>query len=488
MAKPKSIHQIDVVDEPRDARRARRLSRTCWLLSCLMVLALGGCRHIDNAQVDVLESELRKQEDYIYELEEYLMEYSEKLRQARAMQCETVMPPKSAPNAVSSGEPTLDVDTVKRPTLPMNGRNKLAPAAKPSLPAPSATTEAPPAGAAAIPPATLEVEPAPPAEEINPDEMEAPALEIGPGVQASPFKKTFESAEAPLLIPDPIDYQADDDELAAGSARPNQVEEPSEADPETAAPQLAAPQVNAERLSADHLQIRRVFAERPEPDGEAIASLLVVIETLNATDEPVGADGGASLMIMNRDESGAMRRVERWDFTPEETAAAWQSSQLGDGLHLELPLAEAQLPGGALELWARVLAADGRKLLTQIPLEPTQLVSMADFNAEESLAAKEPAAPTPETRLTEPMPTDISAEDEVAVSAIAKTAAEASKPAWRASSVRLDDARVESFATTAGGPTARVASSSTESTTKPAWKRSATAGAAEAKRDWAPFR
>lgn len=489
MAKPKSIQLINVAGERRNARRARRLSRTCWLLSCLMVSALGGCRHIDNAQVDVLESELRKQEDYIYELEEYLMEYSEKLRQARAMQCETAISPKSASNATSSGEPTLDVDTVKRPTLPMNGRNKLAPAAKPSLPAPPATTEAPSAGAAATPPETLEVEPALPAEEINPDEMEAPALEIGPGVQASPFKKTFESAEAPLLIPDPIDYQADDDELAAGSARPNQVEEPNEADPVTAAaPLLAAPQVNSERLSADHLQIRRVFAERPEPDGEAIASLLVVIETLNATDEPVGADGGASLMIMKRDESGAMRRVERWDFTPEETAAAWQSSQLGDGLHLELPLAEAQLPGGELELWARVLAADGRKLLTQIPLEPTQLVSMADFNAEESLAAKEPAAPTPETRLTEPMPTDVSTEDEVAVSAIAKTAAEASKPAWRASSVRLDDARVESFATTAGGPTARVASSSTESTTKPTWKRSATAGAAEAKREWAPFR
>jgi hypothetical protein len=137
----------------------------------------------------VLESELRKQEDYIYELEEYLMEYSEKLRQARAMQCETAVAPKSGSSGSSITEPTLDVDSVKRPTLPMNGRNKLAPAAKPSLPAPPATTEAPPASAEALPDAEEPATPA--AEEVAPDAMEAPALEIGPGVQALPFKKTL---------------------------------------------------------------------------------------------------------------------------------------------------------------------------------------------------------------------------------------------------------------------------------------------------------
>jgi hypothetical protein len=190
-------------------------------------------------------------------------------------------------------------------------------------------------------------------------------------------------------------------------------------------------------------------------------------------------------MIMTRDDSGAMRRVERWDFTPEETAAAWQSSQLGDGLHLELPLAKSQLPPGELELWARVVAADGRKLLTQIPLEPTQLASMADFNAEGSLAAEGSIAPTPAAPVAEPLPSDEPSDNQVAVSSITKTVATEPKPTWRPSSVRLNENRVEGYATTAGGPAARVASSSSESSDKPTWKRSA-AGAT--KRDWTPFR
>lgn len=498
MAEPNSNNLTKVADDRRDAHRAQRLSRAVGLLACLAISAFAGCRHIDNAQVDVLESELRKQEDYIYELEEYLMEYSEKLRQARAMQCETAVTPKSGSSGSSIAEPTLDVDSVKRPTLPMNGRNKLAPAAKPSLPAPPATTEAPPAGAEALPAAEEPATPA--AEEVAPDSMEAPTLEIGPGVQALPFKKTFESAEAPLLIPDPIDYQAEelvaeatslekseaDSGLAASAAsQAEQLNVPNQS--AESAPLLAAPQVNAERLSADHLQIRRIFAERPEAEAEAISSLLIVVEALNATDEPVGAEGGASLMIMTRDDSGVMRRVERWDFTAEETAAAWQSSQLGDGLHLELPLAKSRLPEGELELWARVVGADGRKLLTQVPLEPTQLASMADFNAEESLAA-ESSTPTPLAPIAEPTPNDEPSDNQIAASSITKTVAEEPKPTWRASSVKLNENRVEGFATTAGGPVARVASSATESSAKPTWKRSAAAAAGETKRDWAPFR
>jgi hypothetical protein len=184
-----------------------------------------------------------------------------------------------------------------------------------------------------------------------------------------------------------------------------------------------------------------------------------------------------------------MRRVERWDFTSEETASAWQSSQLGDGLHLELPLAKSEFADGDLELWARVVTADGRKLLTQIPFEPTQLASMADFNAEESLAADESVTPNQAAPIAEPIPLEKPADNQVAMAPITKTAAEEAKPTWRASSVRLNENRVEGFATTAGGPIARVASTATESSgAKPAWKRSSAAAAGETKRDWAPFR
>ena len=78
--------------------------------------------------------------------------------------------------------------------------------------------------------------------------------------------------------------------------------------------------------------------------------------------------------------SETLKRVDRWDFTAEETQAAWQSSQLGDGLHLELPLGETVLPEGPLELWVRLVNAEGKKLLTRLPfavgdLQPLDMAS-----------------------------------------------------------------------------------------------------------------
>ena len=126
--------------------------------------------------------------------------------------------------------------------------------------------------------------------------------------------------------------------------------------------------------------------------------------------------------------------------------------------------------------------------VTQIPFEPTQLASMADFNAEAALATSESEATPPTAAALEPIPMEEPADNQVAVAPITKTSAEEVKPTWRASSVRLNENRVEGFATTAGGPVARVASTATESSGKATWKRSSTAAAGETKRDWAPFR
>ena len=82
-------------------------------------------------------------------------------------------------------------------------------------------------------------------------------------------------------------------------------------------------------------------------------------------------------MVMQGDPESP-DRIKRWDFTAEETAAAWQTSHFGDGLHLELPLEVAQLPAGPCELWVRLEAADGSKLLAQVPLEATTLATMED--------------------------------------------------------------------------------------------------------------
>jgi hypothetical protein len=449
------------------------------------IATLGGCRNLDNAQVDVLERELRQQEDYIYELEDYLIEYSEKLRHARMAQCPPGVSTKSTGAAPRTPlrEPTLDEDPVTRPTLPLNGRNKLQ--APPAAPMSDPASEAPPASTSApteAPPAEPEI--APPAEQVDPESLEAPELQIGP-VGATTTEDSPVAA-APLLIPDPVDYQT------GGEAPPT---DPSVATTNAAAePQLAGPQNGSPRLSAKELKIRKIFTQ-PAADEGSPGSLLVVVEAVNATDEPVDAVGAASIMVMTRDESGKPQKVERWDFSAEETAAAWQSSHLGDGLHLELPLTKPELPEGELELWARVAADDGAKLLTSTDdpfrFDAAKLASLENAKSDTALAATEPAEPTPLEPTSAP-PANVAADDKARI-------AEAPKPQWRKSTVQLESDRVEGVATTAGnkpaswttkpieGGAPKVASAPPKSNA-PKWKRSTRAATAESMPAWSAER
>jgi hypothetical protein len=461
------------------------LRATVVACGCITIAATCGCRNLDNAQIDVLERELRQQEDYIYELEDYLIEYSEKLRQARMAQCPPGQPVTKSGTGASRGrlpEPTIDEDPITRPSLPLNGRNKLT--NPPAAPMRDPTSEAPPAEPTVAPPA----ESAPPAEQIDPEALEAPELQIGPvgGTQIEPPA----IAATPLLIPDPVDYQTDGESQPPAST----VAATNVAAPE---PQLAAPQNNTPRLSAKELKIRRILTQ-PAPDANSAGSLLVVVEAVNATDEPVDAVGAASIMVMARDEAGNPRKVERWDFTAEETAAAWQSSHLGDGLHLELPITKPELPEGELELWARVVSDDGAKLLTSAD-DPCrfvahELASLDDAESDASLASTEQAEPTSadEAQPIAVASTEAKAEGKAAVS-------EAPKPQWRASNVRLDSDRVEGFATTAGSKPASWTTKPIEGTlpsiasapvkrSSPKWKRSTRAAAAESKPAWSAER
>lgn len=464
--------------------------------TCLALIAITGCRNLDNAQIDVMERELRKQEDYIYELEDYLIEYSEKLRQCRTDDCQPKSTGASTKANVLPGEPTLMDDRPKpKPPATTNPRKAIVPpqALPDRLPGPAADAPVDSAVEKAFEstePATPATDDAPAAEPVPspepdspatgaapepvaPEEMEPPALEIGPGVGQLPWGKQAaplaaapalppEGGDAaPLYIPDPVDYQAD-------------VQSPIEAESPAATAPGEPLLANSPRLSADHLSIRRIFREPPPEDASSTGSLLVVVEALNATNEPVDANGAASLMVMVRGEDDVRTPVDRWDFTAEETAAAWQSSHLGDGLHLELPLGDRELPAGELELWARVVDSGGGKLLNRrpFPFEAVRLASVDQAMDEASMIAAELPVEKlqPVAALPEP--------------AVAESPRGGASPAakWRASAERLDPDRVEDFASTA-------ADRQNGSTTEPAWKQSSTPTASSRNRsDWAPFR
>jgi hypothetical protein len=221
--------------------------------------------------------------------------------------------------------------------------------------------------------------------------MEAPDLEIGEPSGNLSWQRADQLAAAPedegaeepaAVLPSPAEYA-----VAAETAPIVDPTTPPEVTPQLPEPEtpVLPPVADEPRLPAEQLQVRWVFSQPATPDGES-PSLLAVVEALNAKQEPVEADGKISLMVMGSDESGGMRRIDRWDFTAEETAASWQTSRLGDGLHLQLPLGEASLPAEPLVLWARLVREDGTKLITSLSFEVDKLTAIEDAAAEVAAA------------------------------------------------------------------------------------------------------
>jgi hypothetical protein len=526
-------------------RFALRSSRFVFGVCAALALGLGGCRAVDNAQVDVLERELRQQEDYIYELEDYLIEYSEKLRSCRSCQPGMMVGSTSTATTKRGGgkEPTLARDPPQStaPRRP-NGSRVVPPIEDPLTPADAFDAqplEAPALPAAEAPPETTPSAPVTPipapsmTTPIDPAELEAPGLEIGPTSDlnwkgAAPIATMPPGDEAPPYIPDPADYQLDAETSAsaADTVAASQVDGPVALVNE--APQLVAPETTESgssaqptlpppsdpaRLVAERLQIRGVLRDRPETDGAPSRSLMVIVEALNATDEPVDANGEASLMVSRGETPESLQPVERWDFTADETQAAWQSSQLGDGLHLELPLAGA-LPDESMFLWVRLMTPDGQKLQAKVQFTARELATLeaalaaSDAPAVDSLTQTPPLG-TPETVATADAPlgqADAAATAAIPVVASAPVEDAATSSAagtqWRASNEPLNAGPVVASSSTVGGassggwttqapgrmpatPTPRVATASGS----PRWQQgSGEAPASELPRVWTPFR
>jgi hypothetical protein len=509
-------------------------SSSRWSLlacGCVALAALSGCRNLDNAQVDVLESQLRQQEDYIYELEDYLLEYSEKLRQARIAQHQATT--KSASGATASGEPHLMDDRPRAKSRPSTSKPKVIvapPTAAPAVVAPSTTLPGPAAepDEAALAPETLpaapaaepptEPEPAAGSEPVDPTELDVPDVEIGPLSRALPWRESpsapagAELAQAStdgetLVIPDPVDYEADAEPAPGDPTEPALAEAtgPALAAPLATAPLIAEPptaeaapavQTAAAPLPPAGLRVRQLFRDQPAEEGDSPQRLLAVIEAVDAEGNAVPAKGAASVMVMVRDETGARKALDRWDFTAEEAAAAWQQSPLGNGLHVELPLERGELPAGELELWARVMPAEGEKLLTPgaHPFEVVQLVTVEDASAAAASVAEnnsateatEMVAPSEAVTAAEATPLMVATAASDHSPSVSPQAAVARAATWRRSNQPIDVAQNEGFASTTGagrnGWKSRPIPASNTSDAK------ADAPKATARTDWQPFR
>ncbi len=480
----------------------------------LSLVASLGCRTTSDNQIDLLERELRVQEDYIYELEDYVVEYSDKLRN-----CRSCAPPQMAaysqevyePEFPSAIEPARDSKFESAPkyssrskSSPSRSRKSrrrqtakekaaVGPSLDPALEEPEEKTlkeTKPDVQEDVLPSPAVTPDPIP---EVAPEDLEAPDsldFELGEPVSewedaqpeehvaAAKFNARPRPKKLPrrnvLVIPDPVNFQSrifPAEELEGGPAEELAeelaVEEREELIDDDQVTETAA---LVDRV-AERLEVTQLFrgeGDELAPQNSSPQNLLTVVEALDANGEPVDLDGEVSLMVIQAKETAdgvAPKRLKRWNFSAEETTAAWQSSDLGDGLHLELPLEDLALPEAPLELWVRLVTADGRKLLTQLPFEPSHL---GDVAAEVPQSLSSGLVRT-ETETTQGNSTEELVEEfaESTNSLRTETASQeptieqpsveqvsADQPRWRASMQRTDRT-AEGFATTTSNRTTR---------------------------------
>jgi hypothetical protein len=99
-----------------------------------------------------------------------------------------------------------------------------------------------------------------------------------------------------------------------------------------------------------------------QPGDEGV---MVVVEPRDAQGKLVRSEGKLSLMVVDPQQEGVQGRIARWDFTPEETDAAWRKSLLGQGLHFELPWPNQPPQVDRLRLYVRLVTSSGQKILAE---------------------------------------------------------------------------------------------------------------------------
>ena len=375
---------------------------------------------MNDNQIDILERELRTQEDYIYELEDYVAEYSEKLRQCRCAHPQET----NIYSKFDSSKPDLAEERPKGNSRSRSQQKENSEDDDLLLPNDFEVSE-------------------PEIREILPEEIDIPedlGLDIGSPVSrfnredglkpVAPvaFQQSKGTRVGGVLIPDPAHFQ--NEEEVATFSHEQGVESVDETVNSVDEQELPILDRTPQELVISHVLRDTLGKESP-------LSLLTVVEARDAQDEPVDLEGEISLMVMagNKDKP---KRLKRWDFTQEEAAAAWQTSQFGDGLHLELPMEGTQLTEPNLELWVRLVGPNGTKLLSQVQFDPAELLAIDSTEAYGELQHSNEAWTTSPEILAERGPQKLSGSP----AGLPET-----QPRWRASMER-SDSPARGFSTT----------------------------------------
>lgn len=304
------------------------------LLAVALVLSAAGCR--GGASQELLERELRVQEDRIYQLEDEvqtLLAENDALKHF-ADSGMTV----TSPSTVITSPSTITSPSIRQG---IDGRSTLPPVRS----SPSTS----------------------PAIEFEPPKIELPPASKTPqsGGNTIPPESVPHFQGPPAIVTPGADFPEGELPRTTGP-RPNST---TPARPvstpvaPTSGPSVSAP-LNAAR-SEDVISIAlndKVTAgynddSRPGDDG-----IRIVVEPRSAAGVILPAASRISVVAMDPLVNGAASRVARWDFSAEQVANSYDKTPSSEGLHLELPWIDAVPQHRELHLFVRYYTADGRKL------------------------------------------------------------------------------------------------------------------------------
>ena len=278
---------------------------SCALLAAtaaLMCIVAPGCKS-DGGSQELLERELRCQEDRIFQLEDDLDDMCFALEASRR-ENQTIKLEKSGGDK-GAGTPSATV---------------------------APTVEAPSVEAPALEPPKFEFVP-----KSKTDEPldEAPKFQDGPLDEAPPF-------EAPKSTTPSADHGEPGLLLRQAAKRT---------------------ELTGDGRQIVRLALNRQLTGSWNPDGKhGDEGIFVAFEPRDAQKKLVAAVGPVSIVVLDPAQTGAAARVARWDFTTDEAALHFRKGPLGNGLQFELPWPSNPPQSRDLRLFVRMETPDGRKV------------------------------------------------------------------------------------------------------------------------------
>ena len=286
----------------------------CCATALVLAILLAGCRSDPNREL--LERELRLQEDKIYQLQGHVNDMAASLEACRR-ENELLKRELGTGEAGGSGR----AEELPSPTRPAEER----PGRRPS-------TSAPPAGPLQPPDVS-------PGVEIDPGLEGGPTIEVRPGEEGG--------SEIEIGPDDQTQLQFDgSDEREKARLLP-----------------ASRTMIEGDSTAVDEIVLLPRLTGGYDADGHpGDEGITVLIQPRDAEDRIIKAPADISVVLIDPLGPSGGSRLARWDFRTDEVVHHFQSNFIGQGIYLQLLWPEERPAVGRVRLFVRYQTADGRKL------------------------------------------------------------------------------------------------------------------------------